>query len=134
MDASGHRFRAIVFATSLAIGAAGACGGAVSTPLDRPAPLQVGDDETAAPVPEASSSSSGGHKDATVPEEASKGKDMTMDASDEPVDDAESSEAEAGPDGGRCGMCMFPMRCCMTPGAMYYGQCYNQFLCATCCL
>jgi len=94
----------------------------------------VGDEEMAAPVPEASSSSGGGHKDATVPQEASQGPDMNMDAGDEPVDDVAAPAKDSGPEGGQCGMCMFPMRCCMTPGAMYYGQCYNQFLCATCCL
>jgi len=110
MDASGHRFRAFAFATGLALCAAAACGGAVSTALDRPAAL------------------------ATVPQEASQGPDMNMDAGDEPVDDVAAPAKDSGPEGGQCGMCMFPMRCCMTPGAMYYGQCYNQFLCATCCL
>jgi hypothetical protein len=134
MDASGHRFRTIPFVTGLAICVATACGGAVSTPLDRPAPVQPGDDETSAPVPEGSSSSSGDHKDATVPEEASMGKDMTMDAGDEPIDDAESTEAEAASDAGMCGVC-FGSVCCMTPGARYYGRCYNPLFCgATCCL
>jgi hypothetical protein len=132
MDVLGHRFRAVAIAAGLAICVATACGGAASTSLDRPAPAQPGDDETTAPVPEASASSSGGHKDATVPEEAGP-KDM-MDASDEPVDDAESTDAEAGPDAAMCGMCGFPMQCCMTPGARVYGQCYSPFGCLGCCL
>jgi hypothetical protein len=126
MDVSGHRFRTIAIATGLAICVATACGGAASTSLDRPAPAQLGDDEATAPVPEASSSSSGGHKDATVPEEASTGKDMT-DASDEPIDDAESSEAEAGRDAAVCGFCFPGTQCCTIPGATSYGQCYSIF-------
>lgn len=135
MDVSGHRFRAVAIATGLALCVATACGGAASTSLDRPAPAQQGDDETTAPVPEASSSSSGGHKDATVPQEASTGKD-TMDASDEPIDDAESSDGEGGRDGGMCTStsCMFGMQCCMTPGAMAYGQCYSPFFSPRSCL
>jgi hypothetical protein len=133
MDVSGHRFRAIAIATGLAICVATACGGALSTSLDRPAPAQQGEDDATAPVPEASSSSSGGHKDATVPEEASTGKDM-MDASDEPIDDAESSEAEAGRDAAICGVCLFPgTQCCTIPGATSYGQCYNPIFSARSC-
>lgn len=131
MDASGHRFRAIAIVTGLAICVATACGGAASTSLDRPAPPQTGDDEMTAPVPEASSSSSGGHKDATVPEEAS-GKEMTMDAGDEPIDDAEA-EAEAGPDAAMCGFCFPGTQCCTTPGATAYGTCYNPIFSARSC-
>lgn len=132
MDVSEHRFRAIAIATGLAICVATACGGAAGTSLDRPAPAQQGDDETTAPVPEASPSSSGGHKDATVPEETGTGKDM-MDASDEPIDDAES-EAEAGRDAAVCGVCLFPgTQCCTVPGAISYGQCYNPIFSRTSC-
>ena len=134
MDTSGHRFHAIAFVTSLAICVVAACGGAISTPLDRPVQVQQGDDEMAAPVPEASSSSSGGHMDATIPEEASTGKDK-MDAGDEPIDDAETMEAEAGPDAAICGVCVFPgTQCCTTPGAVSYGQCYNPIFNARSCL
>jgi hypothetical protein len=134
MDASGHRFRVVAFATGLAICVTTACGGAESTALDRPALMQQGDDQTAPPVPEASSSSGGGHKDATVPEEASRPPNDMMDAGDEPVDDAESSEAEAGRDAGMCGVCPFGSVCCMTPSGASFGQCYNFLRCATCCL
>jgi hypothetical protein len=129
MGAWGNRFSALPLVTGLAglaLCVASACGGAASTPLDRPAPIQQGDDQTAQPVPEASASSSGGgRQDATVSEDSGPGGDNTPDASDEPVDDGSSSQDEAGPDASMCGMCMFGNRCCTVPGAISYGQCYS---------
>jgi hypothetical protein len=136
MGAWGNRFALplVTGLAGLALCAASACGGAVSTPLDRPAPIQQGDDTTVQPVPEASASSSGGgREDATVSDDSGPRGDNT-DASDEPVDDGQSSAVEAGPDAAMCGMCMFGTRCCMVPGAMAYGQCYNVLFGGATCL
>jgi hypothetical protein len=138
MEAWGNRFSALPLVTSLAglaLCAASACGGAASTPLDRPAPMvQQGDDQTPPPVPEASASSSGGgREDATVSDDSGPRGDNT-DASDEPVDDGQSSAVEAGPDAAMCGVCMFGTRCCTMPGTMAYGQCYNILFGGASCL
>jgi hypothetical protein len=138
MGAWGHRFSALPFVTGLAglaLCVASACGGAVSTPLDRPSLVQQGDDQTAQPVPEASASSSGGgREDATVSDDSGPRGDNGTDASDEPVDDGQSSAVETGPDAAMCGMCPFGNRCCTVPGAMAYGQCYNIVFGGATCL
>jgi hypothetical protein len=135
MGAWGNRFALplVTGLAGLALCVASACGGAASTPLDRPAPMvQQGDDQTPQPVPEASGSSSGGGRvDATVSDDSGPGNN-TPDASDEPVDDGQSSQDDAGPDASMCGMCLFGNRCCMVRGAISYGQCYSV-LCGACC-
>jgi hypothetical protein len=138
MGAWGNRFSALPVVTGLAglaLCVASACGGAASTPLDRPALTEQGDDQTAPPVPEASASSSGGGRvDATVSDDSGPRGDNTTDASDEPVDDGQSSAVEAGPDAAMCGICLFGTRCCMMPGAMAYGQCYSVVFGGASCL
>jgi hypothetical protein len=135
MGSSGKRFSAAPLVAGLALFSAMACGGAASTPLDQPSTSGGhGGDDMSSMMRDAtsgSSSSGGGREDATVPDEASLD-DGAADASDDGDDGQATDEGgplEAGP---MCGMCAPGNRCCMTPGAFSYGQCYS-LLCGGCC-
>jgi hypothetical protein len=137
MGALGYRISSACLAAGLALCAANACGGAASTPLDKPpiVPTPQGDDDSSAGPNEASaSSSSGGGKDATIAEDSSKGDD-TIDAGDEPSSDdvGVGPPVDASPeDASLCGPCALGNRCCTVPGTVSYGQCYSV-LCGPCC-
>lgn len=137
MGATGYRFSTVRLALGAAVCATIACGGAASTPLDRPLPAQPEDDGATRGMPEASASSSGGGgSDATLADDSNPGGGTAVDAADDaPADDAESMPVDAGPpdSGGACGVCTFGNRCCMVPGAFSFGQCYSD-LCMACCL
>jgi hypothetical protein len=137
MGATGYRFSAVRLALGAAACVAIACGGAASTPLDRPLPTQPADDGATSGMPEASASSSGGGgSDATLADDSSSGGGTTVDAADDaPAADAESTPVEAGPpdSGSTCGVCTLGNRCCMVPGTISFGQCYSV-LCMACCL
>jgi hypothetical protein len=136
MGALEHRFSSLCLVAALALGAASGCGGAASTPLDKPpiGPSEPADDATTQGSQDASgSSSSGGGKDATLPEDTGVGDDTTSDAAGDDSDDAGIAALEAGPpDAGFCGVCAAGNRCCMVPGTLSYGQCYSE-LCGPCC-
>jgi hypothetical protein len=132
-----QRFSAAPLIVGLALFGAMACGGAATTPLDQPSTTgNHGGDDMSGPTRDAtsgSSSSGGGHDDATVPDEASLDEDASGDASDE-GDDGGQGVDEGGPHeaGAMCGTCAPGNRCCTTPGAFSYGQCYS-LLCGGCC-
>jgi hypothetical protein len=137
MGALGHRFSSVCLVAALALGTWAACGGAASTPLDKPptGPSESGDDATSQGSQDAGgSSSSGGGRDATLPEDTGVGDTTSDGADDSASDDADSvSVIEAGPpDAGFCGVCSVGNRCCMVPGTLSYGQCYSE-LCGPCC-
>jgi len=138
MGASGHRFGAVPFVLGLALCLASACGGAASTPLDRPAtgPSSGDDDNSQGPPDTGSGSSSGGgHEDATVSDDSNPGDDVGSDGGGDAGDDGSSSPPEeAGPPdaSSMCGPCMPGDRCCTVPGTVSYGQCYSV-LCGPCC-
>jgi hypothetical protein len=82
------------------------------------------------------SSSGGGRRmeDATVADEASL-EDVSVDMSDASDDVGSTGAAEAGPPdaASMCARgCPFGNRCCTTPGALSYGQCY-AVTCGFCC-
>jgi hypothetical protein len=135
MNFPGHRFGAIARAAGFALCVVTACGGAASTPLDKPAPTQHGGDNTTGGLEASTSSSGGGGSDATVAEDATVGDDTHDAARDAPAQDDVESPPEASPadDAPMCGVCPIGNRCCMTPGAISFGQCYN-LLCGPCCL
>jgi hypothetical protein len=141
MGSWGQRSGAKWLALALALAAATGCSGAASTPLDVPAPpsqsgSSSGDMSHNDHDATTGSSSGGGRhmEDATVSDEASLD-DATVDMSDASEDSGSNSPHEAGPPdaSSMCGAgCPFGNRCCTTPGALSYGQCY-AVNCGICC-
>jgi hypothetical protein len=121
------------------------CGGAASDSLSDPA----------GSAPDAASSSKGMNEDATsTPPRTPRPVDaVDATAIDAPSGANDAAEADgpgdldaptpsaddaaphdAGLEAGLCATtCAVGMRCCMTRGALYFGQCYSPALCAGCC-
>ena len=128
---------ALFIAPSLASG----CGGAASDSLNDPAGTATdagsslkGTSEDAASTPPPV-----GAVDATAID-ATSAADDAAEADDSGELDAPAPHGEdaalhdAALDTGLCAAtCAVGMRCCMTRGALYFGQCYSPALCAGCC-
>jgi hypothetical protein len=125
---------ALFVAPSLASG----CGGAASDSLSDPAgtATDAGNSSKSTSEDAASTTPPVGAVDATA-FDATRGADDAAEADgsgelDAPAEDAAPHDAAL--DTGLCATaCGVGMRCCMTRGALYFGQCYSPALCAGCC-
>jgi hypothetical protein len=115
---------------------ASACGGASDNSLSSP-PRSSSSRDSGVAVPVADAGGSPlDPPDATVIDaesgEAAAGDDVAEDAA---LDAGPA--VEAGSDAGDASVCSpclgFGQKCCETPGAFSYGQCYSPALCAGCC-
>jgi hypothetical protein len=116
------------------------CGGAASDSLSDPAgtATDAGNSSKSTSEDAASTTPPVGAVDATAIDATSGADDAAeADGSAEldgalPAEDA--APHDAGLDTGLCATtCAAGMRCCMTRGALYFGQCYSPALCAGCC-
>jgi hypothetical protein len=132
-----HRFGAAGFLLGLAVVAASACGGAASSGLEEP----PGGGDGGGNAPEGGGGTKGGADDASaVPPSTPDATTLDADGTD-PIDASMGpgngddgdivvdASADAGP---LCGACPFGDRCCTTPSALSYGQCYSP-ICLVCC-